>query len=227
MVLHKNYARVNCVDLTTRMSLNPNLKIRKEGVTSRTIALSSCASEALSRVHSHPLGSPLRAAGSHFPADRIFLIRAPAQSQDSLCRTPLSEEKPPSLKQPAATSAGPPLNRNRPTMAKKAKAARRARRSPEEMIADLEAKIREVKNRAQAKELKQSPSVKEAMKVVRGVDKALEVAAEADMMTGAVEEDGEEGAVDIREDLNLLNLQNAMSPSTTTVSVYLINQKKW
>ncbi|MBL6720938.1 MAG: hypothetical protein ISQ08_05950 [Planctomycetes bacterium] len=46
------------------------------------------------------------------------------------------------------------------------------------MIADLEAKIREVKNRAQAKELKQSPSVKEAMKVVRGVDKALEVAAE-------------------------------------------------
>jgi hypothetical protein len=63
-------------------------------------------------------------------------------------------------------------------MAKKAKAARRARRSPEEMIADLEAKIREVKNRAQAKELKQSPSVKEAMKVVRGVDKALEVAAE-------------------------------------------------
>ena len=63
-------------------------------------------------------------------------------------------------------------------MAKKAKAARRARRSPEEMIADLEAKIREVKNRAQAKELKQSPSVKEAMKVVRGVDKALKVAAE-------------------------------------------------
>jgi hypothetical protein len=63
-------------------------------------------------------------------------------------------------------------------MAKKAKAARRARRSPEEMIADLEAKIREVKNRAQAKELKQSPSVKEAMKVIRGVDKALEVAAE-------------------------------------------------
>jgi hypothetical protein len=46
------------------------------------------------------------------------------------------------------------------------------------MIADLEAKIREVKNRAQAKELKQSPSVKEAMKVIRGVDKALEVAAE-------------------------------------------------
>ena len=63
-------------------------------------------------------------------------------------------------------------------MARKAKAARRARRSPEEMIADLEAKIREVKNRAQAKELKQSPSVKEAMKVIRGVDKALEVAAE-------------------------------------------------
>ena len=53
------------------------------------------------------------------------------------------------------------------------------------------------------------------------------MAAEADMMTGAVEEDGEEEAVDIREDLNLLNLQNAMSPSTTTVSAYLINQKKW
>ena len=63
-------------------------------------------------------------------------------------------------------------------MARKAKAARRARRSPEEMIADLEAKIREVKQRAQAKELKQSPSMKAAMSTVRSLDKSLEAAAE-------------------------------------------------
>ena len=63
-------------------------------------------------------------------------------------------------------------------MARKAKAARRARRSPEEMIADLEAKIREVKQRAQAKELKQSPSMKAAMSTVRSLDKALDAAAE-------------------------------------------------
>jgi hypothetical protein len=60
----------------------------------------------------------------------------------------------------------------------KATGARRKRRSPEELIRDLEAKIREVKNRQQAKELKQSPSVKRTLAIVKSIDKALDEAAE-------------------------------------------------
>lgn len=65
-------------------------------------------------------------------------------------------------------------------MARKATSggARRKRRSPEEMIADLEAKIREVKARAAAKELKASPSAKAARAAVKAIDKALDIAAE-------------------------------------------------
>lgn len=62
-------------------------------------------------------------------------------------------------------------------MAKETK-ARRKRRTPEEMIADLQKQIREVKARAAAKELKQSPAVKKAVSVLRTIDKSMELAHE-------------------------------------------------
>ena len=55
---------------------------------------------------------------------------------------------------------------------------RRKRRSPEEIIADLQAEIERVKNRKVARELKQSPAHKAALMVVKSVDKALEAAAD-------------------------------------------------
>ena len=57
---------------------------------------------------------------------------------------------------------------------------RRQRRSPEQMIADLQKQIEEVKARAVARELKQSAAVKHALAAVRAIDKALEAAAEED-----------------------------------------------
>jgi len=57
---------------------------------------------------------------------------------------------------------------------------RRKRRSPEEMIADLQNQIEEVKQRAHARELKKSPAVKAAMSAVRAIDKALDQAADED-----------------------------------------------
>lgn len=64
---------------------------------------------------------------------------------------------------------------------KKASAAgesRRKRRSPEEMIADLQAQIEAVKVRAQARELKESPAMKRTLTIVRGLNKAMAEAAE-------------------------------------------------
>ena len=67
-------------------------------------------------------------------------------------------------------------------MAKKKKAdkaapvKRRQRRTPEQIIADLQQQIQEVKARAAAKELKQSPAIKKGLAAVRAVDKALELA---------------------------------------------------
>lgn len=55
-------------------------------------------------------------------------------------------------------------------------AARRKRRTPEEMIADLQAQIKDVKARAAAKELKQSDAVKKTIAAVRATDKAIELA---------------------------------------------------
>lgn len=55
---------------------------------------------------------------------------------------------------------------------------RRKRRSPEEIIADLQKQIEDVKQRARARELKKSPAVKAAMMAVRAIDKALDLAAE-------------------------------------------------
>ena len=58
--------------------------------------------------------------------------------------------------------------------------SRRKRRSPEEIIADLQKQIREVKDRARSKELKQSGGVRFALAAVRALDKALNAAAEED-----------------------------------------------
>ena len=69
------------------------------------------------------------------------------------------------------------------TMAKKktkqsATRKRRKRRSPEEIIADLQEEIRRVRSRQKARELKESPAHKAALAAIKAMDKALEAAAE-------------------------------------------------
>ena len=61
---------------------------------------------------------------------------------------------------------------------KKASGDRRTRRSPEQMIKDLQQQIEEVRSRATAKELKQSPSMKRTITIVRSLNKALEEASQ-------------------------------------------------
>ncbi len=61
---------------------------------------------------------------------------------------------------------------------KKASDGRRSRRSPEQMIKDLQQQIEEVRSRATAKELKQSPSVKRTIMIVRSINKALQEASQ-------------------------------------------------
>lgn len=51
---------------------------------------------------------------------------------------------------------------------------KRYRRSDDELIADLKAKIAQLKARADTKKLKESPSVKRTLTLVRTLDKALE-----------------------------------------------------
>lgn len=65
-------------------------------------------------------------------------------------------------------------------MAKKKESARqrRKRRSPDEIIADLQEEIRRVRSRQKARELKESPAHRSALAAVRAMDKALEAAAE-------------------------------------------------
>lgn len=58
--------------------------------------------------------------------------------------------------------------------------SRRKRRSPEEMIADLQLQIEEVKQRATARQMTQSTSVKMTVTIVRQLDKALDLALEED-----------------------------------------------
>lgn len=65
-----------------------------------------------------------------------------------------------------------------PKKATKKKAARRKRRTPEEIIADLQSQIRDVKARAAAKELKQSDAIKKSLAAVRALDKGMEMAKE-------------------------------------------------
>ena len=55
---------------------------------------------------------------------------------------------------------------------------RRKRRSSEEIIADLQEEIRRVRARQKARELKSSPAHRAAMATIKGIDKALEVAAD-------------------------------------------------
>jgi hypothetical protein len=57
-----------------------------------------------------------------------------------------------------------------------AKKQRRIRRSPEQMIADLQEQIKSVKARAAAKELKTSPAIKKATSALRALDKGMELA---------------------------------------------------
>ena len=56
------------------------------------------------------------------------------------------------------------------------KRAKRKNRTPEEIVADLEAKIEKVRARAAAKELKQSEAFKKALGAIRQLDKAVEAA---------------------------------------------------
>ena len=55
---------------------------------------------------------------------------------------------------------------------------RRKRRTPEEIIANLQEEIKRVRSRQAARELKRSPSHKAAISVVKTIDKALELAAD-------------------------------------------------
>jgi hypothetical protein len=63
-------------------------------------------------------------------------------------------------------------------MAKKATSKKRKRRSDEQLIADLQSRIREVKDRQKSKELLSSPPAKAAVQALTAIDRALEVAAE-------------------------------------------------
>ncbi len=55
---------------------------------------------------------------------------------------------------------------------------RRKRRSADEKIADLEREIERIKERAKARELKGSPAHKMTLTSLRGIDKALSIAAD-------------------------------------------------
>jgi hypothetical protein len=54
----------------------------------------------------------------------------------------------------------------------------RVRRTPEQMISDLQAKIREVKQRAKAKELKRSAAIQKTITLARALAKATDLARE-------------------------------------------------
>ena len=64
-------------------------------------------------------------------------------------------------------------------MAKKATMKKRIRRTPDQIIADLEAEIRRVKARQAAKEAKAVPEGKALLTAVKAIDKVLEEAREA------------------------------------------------
>lgn len=57
-------------------------------------------------------------------------------------------------------------------------ARRRKRRSPEEMIEDLQKQISDLKVRAEAKKLKESPAIKAAASAVKAIDKCVKIAEE-------------------------------------------------
>jgi hypothetical protein len=53
---------------------------------------------------------------------------------------------------------------------------KRIRRSSDQIILALQAKIQEVKNRAAAQNLKQSPSIRRTLTLIRALDKTLSIA---------------------------------------------------
>lgn len=59
---------------------------------------------------------------------------------------------------------------------KKNSGTRRKRRSPEEMIEDLQKQIADLKQRAEARELKQSAAIKASLAAVKAIDKGIEAA---------------------------------------------------
>jgi len=58
------------------------------------------------------------------------------------------------------------------------KMTRKPHRTPEQIIADLESKIKDVKQRAAAKESKKTASVKRALTAVRALDRGMDQAKE-------------------------------------------------
>jgi hypothetical protein len=56
-------------------------------------------------------------------------------------------------------------------------AEKRKRRTDEELITDLQEKIRQVKARQAAKDMQKSPTMKGAVSALRAIDRALETAA--------------------------------------------------
>lgn len=60
------------------------------------------------------------------------------------------------------------------------KKTRRKRRSPEEIIAELQKKIEAVKQRQEANKLKQSTAVRNSLSAVKALDKAIAAAEEED-----------------------------------------------
>jgi len=58
------------------------------------------------------------------------------------------------------------------------KGSKRIRRSPEQIIADLEQQIEDLRAREKAKEMKNDPAMKAGLAIVRQLDKAIEEAKE-------------------------------------------------
>lgn len=79
---------------------------------------------------------------------------------------------------------------------------KRRRRSPDEIISDLQEEIRRVRDRARSRSLKQSPAVKSALSAVRSIDKGLAAAAEE----------------------NNAHLRHALADARKALSGYLENQ---
>ena len=72
-----------------------------------------------------------------------------------------------------------PTTKKNPTTTDAPTKKPRTRRTPEQIVADLEAKIADVKKRAAAKEAKAAPEGKLFMAAVKATDKALDAARES------------------------------------------------
>ena len=70
------------------------------------------------------------------------------------------------------------MTKKKTAKAKASAPRRRKRRTPDEIIADLQEEIRRVRARQKARELKESPAHKTALAALKALDKALDVAAE-------------------------------------------------